>query len=128
VHHHAGRHAEEAVDVAHPLGVAAGQVVVDRDQVSAAPLERVEIDRQGGGEGLALAGPHLGDLSLVQHHAAHQLDVEVPHLQGAPRGLAHGGEGLGQDVVQRGALIEALAELRCAGPELSVALGLHRRS
>jgi hypothetical protein len=38
--------AEELVDLAHPLGVAAGQVVVDRDQVDAPAGERVQVERQ----------------------------------------------------------------------------------
>ena len=88
------RHAEEVVDAAHPLGVAAGQVVVDRDDVDALAGEGVEVTGQGGHQGLALAGLHLGDAPLVQHHAAHQLHVEVPHVEHPPAGLPHGGEGL----------------------------------
>ena len=65
------------VDLAHPFGVAAGEVVVDRDDVDALAGERVEIDRQRGDQRLAFAGPHLGDGALVQHHAADQLDVEM---------------------------------------------------
>ena len=38
----ADRHAEEAVDAAHPLRVAAGEVVVDGDDVDALALERVQ--------------------------------------------------------------------------------------
>ncbi len=36
-------HAEELVDLAHPLGVARGQVVVHRDEVHALAFERVEV-------------------------------------------------------------------------------------
>jgi hypothetical protein len=39
--------------------------------------------RQRGDQGLALAGAHLGDLALVQHHAADQLHVEVAHAEHA---------------------------------------------
>ena len=92
--------AEELVDLAHPLGVALGQVVVDGDHVDAVAGERVEIAGEGGDEGFAFAGPHFGDLALVQHHAADQLHVEVAHLHGAPAGLADDGEGLGQDLVE----------------------------
>ena len=55
------RHAEEAVNLAHPLRVATGQVVVDRDDVDALALERVQIGGQRGDERLAFAGLHLGD-------------------------------------------------------------------
>ena len=104
-------HAEEAVDAAHPLRVAAGQVVVDGDDVDALAVERVEVGRQGRDERLAFAGLHLGDLALVQDHAADQLHVEVPHVEHAPARLADDGEGLGQQVVERLALGEPLAEL-----------------
>jgi hypothetical protein len=39
--------------------------------------ERVEIDRQRRDQRLAFAGLHLGDLALVQDHAADQLHVEM---------------------------------------------------
>ena len=94
-------HAEEAVDPAHPLRVAARQVVVDRDDVDALALERVEIGRQRGDERLAFAGLHLGDLALVEDGAADQLHVEVPHVEDAAAGLADDGEGLRQQVVER---------------------------
>ena len=97
----ADRHAEEAVDPAHPLRVAAGEVVVHGDDVDALAVQRVEVGGQRGDERLAFAGLHLGDPAAVQHDAADQLDVEVPHVQRAAAGLAHDGEGLGQQVVER---------------------------
>jgi hypothetical protein len=95
-------HAEpkEAVDLAHPFGIAPCQVVVDRDHVGALALEGVEVDRQGGDQGLALAGLHLGDLALVQHQAACELDVEMALSEGPFRGLAHRGEGVDEHVVE----------------------------
>ena len=71
--------AEELVDLAHPLGVALGQVVVDGDDVDAVAGERVEVAGERGDEGFAFAGLHLGDLALVEDHAADELDVEVAH-------------------------------------------------
>ena len=53
--------AERVVERLHPLGVAAGQVVVDGDDVDAVARQRVEEHGQRRGEGLALAGLHLGD-------------------------------------------------------------------
>ena len=118
--------AEEAVDPAHPLGVAAGQVVVDGDDVDALAGERVEVDRQRGDERLAFAGLHLGDLAAVEHHAADQLDVEVPHVEHAAAGFADDREGLGQQVVERLAVGEARAELGGLGAELRVGERLDR--
>ena len=79
--------AEEAVEPAHPLGVAPRQVVVDGDHVHALAGERVQVDRQRRHQRLAFAGAHLGDLALVQRHAADELHVEVAHLQRALAGL-----------------------------------------
>ena len=110
VHDDADREAEEFVDLPHPLGVALGEIVVDGDDVDAAAGERVEIDREGGDQGLAFAGLHLGDAALVQHHAADQLDVEMALAERALGGLAHGGERRHQDVVERRALGELLLE------------------
>ena len=64
-------------------------------------LQGVEVRRQGGDEGLAFAGDHLGDVAAVQDDAAEDLHVEVPHVLGAAAGLAAGGERLGQQVVER---------------------------
>jgi hypothetical protein len=60
---------------------------------------------------LPFARAHFGDLALVQRDAAHHLHVEVAHLHDALGRLAHDGEGLGQHVVRRLALGQALAEL-----------------
>ena len=92
--------AEEAVDLAHPLGVALGEIVVDGDDVDAVAGEGVEVAGEGGDEGLAFAGLHLGDLALVEDHAADHLDVEVAHADDAAAGFADYGEGFGEDVVE----------------------------
>ena len=65
------------------------------------PASAFRIDRQRRDQRLALAGAHLGDLAVVQHHAADQLHVEGPHADGAARRLARRGEGLGEDLVER---------------------------
>ena len=115
VHDHADGHAEEAIDLAHPAGVAAGEVVVDGDDMDALAGERVEIDRKRCDQRLAFAGLHLGDVALVQHHAADQLHVEMALAERALGGLAHGGEGRNEHVVERLAVGEFLAEFVGAG-------------
>ena len=107
----ADRHAEEAVDAAHPLRVAAGEVVVHRDDVDALAGEGVQIRGQGGDERLAFAGLHLGDLAAMENDAADELDVEVPHVERAPSRLANDGERFGQQIVERRPGGEPLAEL-----------------
>ena len=127
---HADGETEELVDAAHPLRVALGQVVVDRHDVHAAPGQRIEIDRQRGDQRLALARLHLGDLALVQHHAADQLHVEMALAERALGRLAHRGEGRHQQIVELGAVSQLLAERFGAAPQLGVRealdLGLER--
>ena len=116
------RDAERVVDRRHPLGVAAGEVVVDRDDVDALAGQRVEDDGERRGERLALAGLHLGDVAAVQDHPADELDVEVAHAHRAPAGLADDREGLGQQLVERLAVARALAQLVHARAQLLVGL------
>ncbi len=88
------------MDLAHPLGIALGEVVVDRDDVDAVAGESVEVGRADGGQGLALSGLHLDDFALVQDEAAQDLHVEGPLAQDSPRRLADEGEGLGEQIVE----------------------------
>ena len=119
----ADREAEKPVDLAHPFGVAAGEIVVDRDDVHPVAGQGVEIDRQGRDQGLAFAGLHLGDHAAMQDDAAHQLHVEMALAESALRRLAHGREGVDQDVVELGAVGELLLEL--LGPRAQLVIG-HR--
>ena len=133
----ADRQPEEVEDGPHPLGVAAGQVVVDGHEVGAAPAEAVERQGEGRDEGLALARLHLGDLALVEDDAADELDVEVAHAQRPLARLAGGGEHLGRDLVEGGpqplvlalaaGLAEVAATLRVGVVELVVGRLVARR-
>ena len=125
--HHAHAEPERVVDEAHPLGVAAGEVVVDGDDVDAAAGQRVEIDRERRHQGLALAGLHLRNVALVQEDAAHELHVEGAEAEGAPGGLPGVREGLGEQVVEGLALGEALAELDGLGGDSGVIKSLELR-
>ncbi len=126
---------EKAVDLAHPLAVARGEVIVDRHHVHAAPGERVEIGGEGRHQRLAFARRHFGDASGMEHHPADQLDVERNHLPGhflpahealvlalgqAAARVLHRGKGLGQQRVERFPLGEALLEFGRLGDEMLV--------
>ena len=121
MHDDADAHAEETVDLAHPLGVAAGEVVVDGDDVHALAGERVEIGGESRDQRLAFAGAHFRDGALVQHEAADQLDVEMALLEGALGGFAHGGESGGCEIVERLSGGEGGAELIRLALQLLVA-------
>ncbi len=75
---------------------------VDRDDVNAAAGQGVEIDGERGHQRLSFAGLHLRDLAAVQDDAAHELDVEVAHVEDSFAPLAGDGEGLGEDLVEGG--------------------------
>ncbi len=53
-------------------------------------------------EGLAFAGFHFSDLTLVEGHAADHLDVEVAHADDAAAGFADDREGFGEELVEGG--------------------------
>ena len=111
------------VHPAHPLGLELGQVVVDRDDVDAVAGQRVQVGRQGGDQGLALTGLHLGDVAQVQRGPAHELDVEVPLAQHPAAGLADGRERLRQQRVQRLAVLVPRLEVGGLTAQLVVAHG-----
>ncbi len=95
------RQTELAIDLTHPLGLTLDEVVVHGHEVNALAGKRIQGDRQRGGEGLALTGPHLGDLALMHDRSAHDLDVKVAHAEGSLGCLASERKRLRQQIVQR---------------------------
>ena len=87
--------------------------------------ERVQVGGQRCRQGLAFAGAHLRDLAFMQRHAADQLDVVGALGAAAARRFAHGGEGFGQQVVQRLAIAHALFEGGGEAGQLGVRARLH---
>ena len=116
----ADREAQARVERAHPFHVAAGQVVVHRDDVNALAFERVEIRGQRGDERLAFAGDHFGDVAFVQDHAAEHLHVVMPQAEEPAAALAADGKGFDQDVVERFARCQPPTELDGLIPQLLV--------
>ena len=114
------------VDRPHPLGVAAGQVVVDRDDMHALARQRVEERRHRGDQRLAFAGLQLGDAAVVDRDAAHDLHVELP-LADRPLGrLADQGERFDQQAVERVTLPGL--EPQSVGLRLQLVVGAQPRS
>ena len=91
------------------------------------PFSALRIRGQRGDERLAFAGDHFGDVAAVQHDAAEDLHVEVPHVLGALGGLAAGGERFGQQVVERSPFASRSRNFGAVGLEFRVGHGLHRR-
>src|SRR5580698_7371286 len=105
------RQTEEVVDLAHPLGVALCQVVVDGDEVHPFSAQGIQVDRERRDQRLALTSLHLGDPAKVKGHAAHQLDIEVALTEDTPCALANRCEGLDQYVVERRTIVESFPKL-----------------
>ena len=96
----AGGHAQGPVNGQHPLAVAAGQVVVDGDDVDTLADQGVEVGGEDAHQRLALAGGQLGDGLAVQHGTGGQLHVEGPQADDAVRRHARQPERLRQQPVQ----------------------------
>ena len=92
---------QKTVDLAHPLRVALGEIIVDRDDVHAPSGQRIQVCGQDRDERLALAGLHFGDAALMQHDAAHDLHPVRAHTEHAVGCLAADGERLRQQRVER---------------------------
>ena len=122
---HADVDSERVVDRLHPHRVAAGEVVVDRDDVHAPASKGVERDGERRGQGLPLARLHLGDRAVVEHHAADELDVEVAHPHRALAGLAHEREALVEKLLELLAVASPLAQRVGGLPKLGVGVVLH---
>ena len=86
--------------------------------------QRIQVGRQGCNQCLALAGPHLRDIAIVQHHAADQLHIERTHAHCAHGCLARDGKGFRQDFVEPLALFDAGFEFLGFGTQLLIAQGL----
>src|SRR5262249_11228944 len=91
---------QETIELAHPLRVALGEIVVDRDHMNTAATERVEVYGQGRDQGFAFAGFHFGNLAAVQDHAADQLHVEMTHVEHAATSFADYGKSLFEDLIE----------------------------
>ena len=132
---HADGDPEGLVDRAHPFGVAAGEVVVDGDDVDAlARLLGVGCRGVGGCTASELrttarvavrvlpSPVFISEmLALVEGHGADQLDVEVAHRHRPLAGLTDDRETLGQQRVEvlaatgpRSQLVDALAQFGVA--------------
>ena len=119
-------HAERFVEWPHPVGIALGQVVVDRGQMGALPFQRGEIQRQRGGERFAFAGLHFDDRIVMHGRAAQELHIEVPHVEPSPAGLAHQRKRFDQQPIERLAAAGTIAQREARLLEIEVGLRLER--
>ena len=84
----ADRQSEHTINRAHPLGVAAGQIVVERQDVRAAIGEGIERRRHHRRERLSFSRQHLDDMPVVERERRDDLFVEGTLAEHAARRLA----------------------------------------
>ena len=118
----ADRQAEAVVDRPHPLGVAAGEVVVDGGDVDALADEGVEEDRQRGDSVLPSPVASSASAAVVHDDAGGELHVEGPHVEEAVGRHADQAERLGQELVERLAAARPAAQLEAGAQSSSVRL------
>ena len=111
---------KKLVDLPHPLGVTARQVVVDGDQVHTTAGEGIQVHGQSSNKRFTFTCLHLGDFTLVQDNATDELNIVVTHLDPAPTSFTHNGEGLRQEVIERLPVARALAQLIHAHAQLGI--------
>ncbi len=116
---------EEFVQRAHPVGVAASEVVVHGNHMNALAGQRIEVHRQGADEGFTFTGTHFCDLTFVQGHAADQLNVEVAHAHDTLARFTGHREGFRQQLIEGFAFGYAGLELFGLGAQLLVRKGHH---
>ena len=101
----ADREAQRLQQRTHPLGVAAGQIVVDGHDVNVPTGQRVAGGGDRSGQRLALAGCHFDHVAGQHAQRAEQLHVERPQPGGSFGGFAGDGQEL-RDVVGFGEVVE----------------------
>ena len=82
-------HPQRPVNRSHPLRVALGQVIVDRNYMNPSSGQVHKVGRQCRHQGLTLAGGHLGNLAVIKDVAADKLHIEMPHLDVPPGRFAN---------------------------------------
>ena len=62
------------------MGIAAGKVIVDRNQLAILSTQGIEIKGAGRDQGFSLSGCHFSNVTIVQSHTADQLNVIMHHF------------------------------------------------
>ena len=127
VQNYAHAQAEKFINSSHPLRIAAGKVVVDRNYMHAFAGKRIQHHRQSGHQSFTFPGFHFGNFSRMQNSAANQLHIEVAHSQGAHRSLAHQSKHLRHQRVQAFSLCRLFLQLQNSGRKRLIGHGPHSR-
>ncbi len=88
------------INLSHPYGVAAREIVVHGDDVNAATRKRIEIRRQCCNERLSFSGSHLRNAVVMQNRTSDELHVKMSLLQCTTRSLANYRKSLGHYLLE----------------------------
>jgi len=91
---------QKLIDLAHPFSITGRQIIVNRYQMNPLACEGIEVGGQGGSQGLAFSGLHLGNPALMQNDPAYQLYIIMPLTQDTFCRLPHDGKGFRQKVIK----------------------------
>src|ERR1700737_2321679 len=97
----AGSETQESVHATHVGGVAAGEVIVDRNDVNAFASQCVEVTWESRNERFAFTGSHFRHSATVKSDATDHLNVVMPEPDRAPGCFANDSKGFGQKLVDR---------------------------
>ena len=97
--------------LSHPLCVTLGQIVIDRNDVNALSLQRIQIRRGCGYKRLTFTCLHLGDTPLVKNDTTDELHSVVLHVQHSSGRLTDCGKGLRQNIIQSFTVRQPLLKL-----------------
>ena len=111
---------QKFVQASHPLGVAPGQIIVDRYDVNPFAFQGIQICGKRCDQRLTFTCLHFRNAALMQHNSTDKLHVEMPHVERALACFTHDGEGIRQQVFEGFPVFEALFEFGCLGFELFV--------
>ncbi len=117
MHNDADGQAEEIINPPHVFRVAAGEIIVDRDDMDALAAQGVEVAGESRDQRLALAGLHFRDRAFMEHHAPDELHVEMALSEGPLGRLAHRRKSRNEQIVEVGAGGDLGAEFVGARPQ-----------
>ena len=74
----------ELIELAHPLGVTACKVIIDRNNVNSVTRKSVEVSGEGSNKSFTFTCFHFGNTSLMKNNAADDLNREMLHAKNTP--------------------------------------------
>ena len=92
----------------HPLCVTLCKIFVDGNDMHTFFVECLEICGKRSNKRLTFTGTHLGNSSLIEDHAAHELNVEVSHSQHSVACLSYRSKRFGKQSFEAFALFASL--------------------